>query len=171
MWIVSYLRRREYKRRFREWTEDSGSELEVGLAPPTVNGIKMYSRIEDAKVFGRPGKIDVSDSIVELDFYQKGLTLDYENEKLIYFGLIFSPKDDVSSDSKMTAARGTLFYRQRLFLSAKVTPENIIEILGKPVEEDLDDDEKILVFHIDGYRIETEYTLANALKRFNVYPI
>ncbi len=172
MSIRTFFQQRAYKKKVRDWPERSSCMLEVALDPPAVNGLKFHSHIDEAQTFGRPGAVSVvsSGSIVRLDFLHQGLELEYEDDGLVYIGVVVSPKDDVTSEPDMAPARATLLHGARLTLSLEIKADRIIEIFGSPVDDDQDDEERILRHQINEYTVESEFTPDNGLKRLSVYP-
>lgn len=172
MGIRAMLKQRAYKKKVRDWPERTTCMLELALDPPDVNGLKFRTKIDEARTLGRPSIVTVvgSGSTVRLDFLNQGITIEYEDDRLVYIGILVSPKDDVSSVSAMAPARATLLHGVRLALSPGIKAEGIIELLGPPFEDDSDDEERILTHQIKGYTVETEFTLQNGLKRLNVFP-
>ena len=172
MGIGTMLKLRSYSKKVREWPESKGCTLEIALTPPDVNGLKFRSHIDEARRLGRPSDVTVvgSGSAVRLVFSTQGISLEYENDRLVYVGIVISPKDDVSSDSSMSAARAILLHGAPFTLSPEITVQRIVEMIGQPADVDSDKEEHVLTHEIDGYKIESEFTLQNTLKRLNMYP-
>lgn len=167
------LKERSYKKKVKDWPERMGCTLEITLNPPIVNGLKFRSHMDEARILGRPSDITAvgSGSGVRLDFANHGLSLEYEDDRLVYAGVIISPKDDISSGSGMTPARATLLHGAQVNLSPAGTAEQIVKTIGRPGNIDSDENEHILTYEIDGYTVEVEFTPRNELKRLNLFPV
>ena len=174
MSIATMLKERSYKKKVKDWPERAGCTLEITLNPPAVNGLKFRGHMDEARILGRPSDITTVGSgpvAMRLDFAHCGLSLEYEDDRLVYVGVIISPADDISSDSGMTPARATLLHGAQVTLSPAVTAEQIVKTIGRPGNIDSDEDEHILTYEIGGYTVEVEFTPRNELKRLNLFPM
>jgi hypothetical protein len=169
--ILSYLKRRKYQRKLADWPLRANCALEVSLVPAQINGLKFQSEIDEARIFGRPDDIvEVDGGGIGLDYQRHGLVLEYEQDRLVYFGIILSPKHDISAQAETAAARASIVSHGRESLSTTTKADDIIRFFGNPTDDDIDEEERVMTHIVDNCIVESEFTLNNELKRFNVFP-
>jgi hypothetical protein len=168
MGLGTWLKQWSYRKRVREWPELPGRSLDVDLRPPAVNGIRFGSALDEARKLGRPVvSVISSTSDVRLDFPNQGVTLEYEEEKLTYMGIIIRPEDYFGR--AMKPAMAALCHNTRLILSPAITAEKLIAFLGSAQNDDSDEYDRVLTHVIDGTVVETEFTPNNELSRVNLF--
>lgn len=171
MGIRAMLKQWAYRKRVRGWPERAACVLDVALNPPSVNGLRFHSHFDEARKLGRPvATVKGAGSSVRLDFPSQGITLEYEADRLAYIGIVVSPENEEAFGPGMASARATLKHGFRMVLSPEIKAEEILELLGRPVEDDSDECERILTHQINGYTVESEFTPRNRLKRVNIFP-
>lgn len=69
-----------------------------------------------------------------------------------------------------TLLRTALLHGVRTALIHEIKAEGIIEVLAPPVEDNQDDEERILARQINEYTVDSDFTPQNGLERLNVFP-
>jgi hypothetical protein len=172
MSIRSILKQWTYRKRVRDWPERAGCALEAFLNPASVQGLRLGSHFDEASKLGRPVVTVISATmVVRLDFLKQGVTLEYEDDRLDFIGIILTPDRAMPEEQGMSPATVFLTHRDRMALSPAITAEKMIELLGKPVEDDRDDPERLLSHQINGWAVDTEFTRDTKLRRINLFPV
>jgi hypothetical protein len=153
-----------------DWPIRLNSHLEISIKPFAVNGLRFQSKMEEARMFGKPDSITgLAKKYFYISYFSKGLFLEYEKGSLVYIGIVFRPDEDVSSPPNTVGANAKLIFNKNIDLTRDTKPDEIILILGKPEIDDVDNEERILTHYIEGYVVETEFNLQNQLKRLNIF--
>jgi hypothetical protein len=163
------MKRRSYLKKVSAWPDQFEIPLKINLSPFSINGLHFNSSIDEACILGKPDDVSVMDKdCIQLDYQRKGFELEYENDRLVYAGVLVSPEHDVMAHEDARPASALLDGWTRL--TTAVTPEKMIALLGAPKDDEQDEDERILTHLVHGVEVESEFTLQGELKRFSVFP-
>ena len=153
-----------------DWPVKNPCLLTITVKPITINGIKLQSKIEEALPFGKAEVVYGVDGDIVLNYLKNGLVLEYEQDRLVYVGVIIRPQDDISALPNTKGANAVLEYNEKINLINNTKAETIIQIFGKPEIDDIDSEERIMTNSVDGISFESEFTSDGMLKRFNLFP-
>jgi len=172
MSLRSILKQWTYRKRVRDWPERAGCALEVALNPGGVQGLGLGSHFDEASKLGRPVVTVIGATMdVRLDFLKQGVTLEYEDDRLTYIGIIVALDREMQDEIGLCPVTATLRHASCMTLTPEVSAEKMIELLGTPTDDDRDESERILYHQVNGCVIESEFTPKNKLRRLNLFPV
>lgn len=157
----------------RDWLDQPLCPLTLDLCNGRLNQLSFGSIYEEAKIFGRPEEIErFSKSFFLFWYFQRGIMLEYAQQKLYYFSFLIGPDPYLFDDKKITFSAPLIESdRFRPFVvTNKTTKEQIYERFQAPEEEDEDEEETVWYYTMKQICLEFEFSTEGFLKRLNVYP-
>ncbi len=173
MSLIRIFRKFTYWRLSRRWRILMFCRLQIDFNDFTINGLGFGSTPAEASSFGRPQRIyAVADDVYQFEFRSNGLLLEYDKGRLSYIGVIFNFSSEVHHTN---ADRPAELCAQNLHaelsrLDRTTTLSQVRGLLGTAVQEKHDNDQSLLVYHLNGLVLEFEFLPEETLARFNLFP-
>ena len=155
----------------KNWPVKQVDLPDLDLFDLSLGELELDSPIEVASGMGKPTCFEwADDNYCELIYARNGLELDYEDGKLCYMAFFIGDDEFVPDITELQYAELVVHnYDKKTLFNNKTTKAELIDFLGRPISEDYDSDETILIFDFDGTCMECELNLDGMLKRINIY--
>lgn len=173
MSLKKLFRKFSYWRLSRGWRMLTFCRLQIDFREFKVNDLPFGSTPVEASSFGRPQRITaVDEDVFQFEFRSNGLLLEYEKGLLSYIGVIFDYSQEAQHTYADRAAEMCALYLHDGLtkLDHSVTLSQVRGALGTAVQEEQDEDQSLLVYHLKGHVLEFEFLPDGKLARFNLFP-
>lgn len=172
MGLKKLLRKYSYWRLSRSWRVLSFCRLQLDCQSFSLNGLSLGSVPSEASQFGRPQRIlAVAEEDFQFEFRESGLILEYEKGHLSYIGIIFDYSLETHSTSADRAAELCVENLNAALpkLDRTTTLMQVLDALGPAVEDRRDEEESLLIYHLNQHVLEFEFLPNGSLARFNLF--
>ncbi len=133
----------------KDWPKLERQELVYDMRYKSINNVRLSSRLEDARVFGRCGAAKrIGKEYLDLYYKDSGLILEYESGQLFNVRIIVGPKSYDAMKNKMKPANPAIINLSgRMYkLNEKSAIEEVKQCFGEPTDIEELSGETILMF-------------------------
>ena len=156
--------------RFADWPVTTDQALPLDIAARSIGPLSFGASLEEARVLGRPSRIErINRETLELFYAPLGLLLQFDDaEKFEYAAFLIAPDRCDPRHAKLRHQPVRLSTGP--LLTAQSTEPELVRLFGAPREVDRDEKETVLHHVSQGVQIECELSSAGTLRRLNIFP-